>query len=258
MQAVVPEFTASQVLRVFHRDEAYLFLGAAFTTVGIVSAAFSWLRRKWDPLLFWFALFAVLYGQRLWIDSGLLALTVPDSLFFHELRRAVNYAVPIPAFFFFETAGFLGRWGKRSAYILTALFSLLIVGTFLFGPLRIFDQTNSIVVIVAISAMVIRSVMRRNITRDFVVIRRGLLAFGVTALYANLAGELGHYNIEPFGFAVFLACLGYVAARQTLERDAKLGELQKELEVARRIQLSILPVEFRRQPISRLRPNMCR
>jgi sigma-B regulation protein RsbU (phosphoserine phosphatase) len=37
-----------------------------------------------------------------------------------------------------------------------------------------------------------------------------------------------------------------VAARQTLERDQQLNDIQKELEVARRIQLSILPAEFPR------------
>jgi phosphoserine phosphatase RsbU/P len=40
------------------------------------------------------------------------------------------------------------------------------------------------------------------------------------------------------------AALGYVAARQTMERDQQLKAIQKELEVARHIQLSILPAEF--------------
>jgi sigma-B regulation protein RsbU (phosphoserine phosphatase) len=71
------------------------------------------------------------------------------------------------------------------------------------------------------------------------------LIFGACALYGNISGAIGRYTkVEPYGFAVFLGCLGYVAARQTLERDSKLGQLQKELQVARRIQLSILPVEF--------------
>jgi sigma-B regulation protein RsbU (phosphoserine phosphatase) len=51
-------------------------------------------------------------------------------------------------------------------------------------------------------------------------------------------------NIEPIGFVAFLAALGYVAARQTLQRDLQLSEIRKELEVAKRIQLSILPAGF--------------
>ncbi len=245
MQAVDPQYTASQVLRIFHRDEAYLFLGAAFTTVGIVSAAFSWLRRRWDPLLLWFALFAVLYGQRLWIDTGLFALMLPQKSYFYDLRAAMNYAVPIPAFFFFNAAGFLGRWGKRSVYALTVIYIGLLLGTLLLGPHHIFELINNVVVVAAILGMVARSLTRQAVTRDFVVIRRGLLIFGACALYGNISGAIGRYTkVEPYGFAVFLGCLGYVAARQTLERDSKLGQLQKELQVARRIQLSILPVEF--------------
>src|SRR5271156_6328477 len=120
MVSVDSQYTASQVLRTFHHDEPYLFLGAAFTTVGIVSAAFSLLRRRLDPLLLWLALFSILYGNRLWIQTGLMSLMIPPSPFFRELVEAVNYAVPIPAAFFFEAAGFLGRWGKLFAYALSA------------------------------------------------------------------------------------------------------------------------------------------
>ncbi len=245
MHAVAPQYTANQVLRIFHRDEAYLFLGAAFTTVGIVSAAFSLLRRKLDPLLLWFALFAVIYGQRLWIYPELGRLLTPDTSLYREIRVALNFAVPIPAFWFLETAGFLGSWGKRVVYALTALFLGLIAATFLFGPHDIFQRVNDVTVIVTIVVMMVRSILRRNVTRDYLVIRRGLLVFAASVVCGNISGEMGHYwRIEPYGFAVFLGCLGYVAARQTLERESKLGELQKELEVARRIQLSILPVAF--------------
>ena len=71
--------SASEVLNVFHRDAPYLFLGAAFAAVGIVSAAFAILRRKLDSLLIFFALFAALYGLRLWIWSPLLAMTLQGS-----------------------------------------------------------------------------------------------------------------------------------------------------------------------------------
>jgi sigma-B regulation protein RsbU (phosphoserine phosphatase) len=78
------------------------------------------------------------------------------------------------------------------------------------------------------------------------VIRRGLLIFAAFAVWENLKSflGLGLPNIEPIGFVALLVALGYVAARQTLLRDQKLGEIQKELEVAKRIQLSILPAGF--------------
>jgi phosphoserine phosphatase RsbU/P len=40
--------------------------------------------------------------------------------------------------------------------------------------------------------------------------------------------------------------LGYVAARRKAQRDQEFSEIQKELEIARRIQMEILPPEFPR------------
>ena len=54
--------SAEEVLTAFRHDAPYLFLGAAFAAVGIVSAAFAVLRRRRDSLLICFALFASVYG----------------------------------------------------------------------------------------------------------------------------------------------------------------------------------------------------
>jgi sigma-B regulation protein RsbU (phosphoserine phosphatase) len=128
MQGIDREMTASQVLQVFHHSELNLFLGAAFVTVGLVAALFCLLRRKFDALLIWLALFAFLYGNRLWLQSPLLSLIVPDSEFFRRLRDSADYVVAIPAFFFFRAAGFLSRWGKVAVYPSCALFACLAVG----------------------------------------------------------------------------------------------------------------------------------
>jgi sigma-B regulation protein RsbU (phosphoserine phosphatase) len=72
-----------------------------------------------------------------------------------------------------------------------------------------------------------------------------VLSFVVFALWDNIVARYWiPSHIEPYGFAILLGSLGYVAARRTLERDVELGEIQGELELARRIQLSILPKAF--------------
>src|SRR3984893_18864545 len=113
-----------------------------------------------------------------------------------------------------------------------------------------YDRVNSVMVIAAMIALVAQSTRSEAASADFAIIRRGLLTFAAFVVWDNLRGvfRFSLPSLEPFGFAVFLGSLGYVAARQTLERDQQLGEIQKELEVARRIQLSILPAEF---PVSR-------
>ncbi len=234
--------TAGQVLQTFRHDELYLFLGAAFTTLGLMSAAFSFLRRKFDAMLFWLALFAILYGLRLWLQIDFFSLLVPPTGFFRNLRIAINYVVPIPAFFYFEAAGFLGRHGRKIAIALMIPFLSLFVLTLLVGPKDAFDLINNFIVIISLIALAVQSFTRKNSDRDFIIIRLGIAVFIAFALYDNIYGALGRHPFkEPIGFAFFLGTLGYVAAKRSLDRDHQFNEIQKELEIARRIQTSILP-----------------
>jgi phosphoserine phosphatase RsbU/P len=246
MDAKTGVLTADEVLRVFHRDEVYLFLGAAFATVGIVTAAISIMRRKFDPLLMWLAIFAFLYGNRLWLQTGLLALMVPDSSFFRSLQASANYLVPIPAFFYFRAAGYLpGRWGRWLVYPLTAIMACLVIGVFIYGPLHIFRDVNNATIVLALLILGIYFLLTRTTDRDFRIVRFGLLTFVILALWDNIAGIYwGPSRLEPFGFLIFLSTLGYVAVHRSLERDAQLAAVSKELEVAQEIQRSILPPAF--------------
>jgi sigma-B regulation protein RsbU (phosphoserine phosphatase) len=249
MILVDTQLTASEVLRAFHHDEPFLFLGAAFTTVGIVSIAFCVLRRRFDALLVWMAIFAVLYGQRLWMQSNLLHMTLPDENFLGLLGSVFDYLVPIPAFLFFLSAGLLGRRGKVVTAVLISMFLSLLAATLIFGPIPSFHLINNILIVITLPSLVVRSFLQRSADRDFVVIRRGLICFVVLAVWDNTIGAyLVPSRIEPYGFAVLLACLGYVAARRSLARDVELGEIHRELELARRIQLSILPGAFPESP----------
>lgn len=247
--------SASDVLHAFHHDAPYLFLGAAFTTVGLVAIALSSLRIKRDRLLIYFGIFAVLYGQRLWVEASLLGMLVPHSAFFTRLRAGINYLVPIPFVLYFRSAGFLlNRAGVIAAYVLAIVDSVLTVVTFAFGPKDSYDRVNNIVVIAALVALISQFIRKPQWhDQDFIVVRRGLLTFAGFALWDNIIPIYFSFpKIEAVGFAIFLGCLGYVAARRTLDRDRKLNEIQKELDVARRIQLSILPSEFPGSPYFRV------
>jgi sigma-B regulation protein RsbU (phosphoserine phosphatase) len=253
MCLIAPEMSAGEVLGAFHRDAPYLFLGAAFVAVGLVSAAFAVIRRKHDSLLIYFALFAVLYGLRLWIQSTLLGITVQGSPFYDRLRSGINYVLLIPALLFFTSLGLLPRRLERIVgYTIAGVGIALAAATFTFGPSPSYSVINNVVVIAAL-ILLGSSVMRdspaegnRSAKVDLVATRWGLLIFVAFAVWDNLAGilSISSPRIEPYGFAAFLSSLGYVAARRTLQRDQQLSEIQNELEVARRIQLSILPAQF--------------
>ena len=250
MYVMGPQISASDVLSAFHHDAAYLFLGAATVAVGLISAAFAVLRRKPDLLLIYFALFAVLYGSRLWIQANLLQIGLEGSAFYFRLRSGIDFIVPVPAMLFFNAAGLLDRGGRMVGYVLAVVSTVLALATFITGPTAGYHFVNNIVVIAALLALTVLSVTGERKDQDFIVVRRGLLIFVVFALWDNVKGVLNLYSpqIEPFGFAAFLGALGYVAARRTLRRDQQLSEIQKELDVARRIQLSILPMDFPSSP----------
>ena len=122
MDAKAVVLTADEMLRVFHQSEIFLLLGAAFATVGIVSAAISFFGRKFDPLLFWLAIFAFLYGNRLWLTP---AGTHHSQQ--HVLPPAVcDRRLTISCRFrhFSLLMRHLGRFGRMLLYPLTAIMTL--------------------------------------------------------------------------------------------------------------------------------------
>jgi phosphoserine phosphatase RsbU/P len=245
MLMIDTQLTAGEVLRAFHHDEPKLILGAAFDTVAVIAIGICVIRRRFDSLLVWLAIFAHLYGARLWLDSDILSLAVPSSELFNRIRAAINPLIPVPGFIFFQVAGLLPKRGKVFTYSLVAIFLGMTVSTLIFGRISYLHTLNNVLVVVALITVLVHSVRRGSADRDFVVLRRGLLCFVAFALWDNTAGNYFRLSeIEPYGFAIFLASMGYMAARRALQRDREFGEIQQELDLARRMQLSILPSAF--------------
>ena len=173
---------AEEILAAFRRDAPYLFLGAAFAAVGMVSAAFAVLRRQRDSLLICFASFAALYGLRLWITSPMLAMMAQGATFYTRLRGAVNYVTLIPALLFFIFLGLPRRFERAVGYAIVGLGCLLAAATLLFGDSPYYERINSIAIISASGFFLIRfmaSGPAESIApeADFGVIRWGLLIF---------------------------------------------------------------------------------
>src|SRR5579859_7748838 len=194
MLALDPPITAGEVLRAFHHDEPFLFLGAAFNTVTIILLGLCIIRRKADGMLLSLAWFAHLYGIRLWINSDLLHLSIPPSEFFHRLSAAVDYLVPVPAFIFFHFAGFLGKIGKIITPVFTILFLSLSAGSMLFGTYAAFRYINNGVIAIALVSVAYRWFRRMVRDRDSRIVGLGLMCFVLPSLADNL---IGPSHIEP-------------------------------------------------------------
>src|SRR5579863_7032509 len=180
--------TAEQVLQAFQREESTLFLGAAFNTIALICLGFCVARRRWDALLVWLAVFAGLYGERLWLETDILHLTLIHSDLFHRIHRAITFVVPIPAFFFFQAAGLLPRRGKLITWTLAVTFTGLAILALFGRSLDRIHLVNNVIVIVALLWVLVRAYRQGSRDRDFVVLRRGLLCFAVLALWDNVGG----------------------------------------------------------------------
>ena len=246
MQALPPGVTAKDLLQALRGDSPTLLVGSAIVTIGLAAAALAALRRKRSLLLVYFAMFAILYGIRMCMQTATMFYLFYGSRIFFRLSSAINYVVPIPAFLFFDGAGFLRRKTKFATYALLFVFGAIFVAALITGPSSAYQRTNDLSVIAALFLLFTESAYDHKVDRDFVIARRGLLIFAAFALWVNIVSVLRLQlpNVEPVGFVILLGCLGYVAARQALQREEQLAEIRKELEVARRIQESILPSEF--------------
>ena len=165
---------------------------------------------------------------------------------YSRISSALDFVVGIPGFLFLDVTGLLKSWTRTAIYVLAGLLVSLAVATLAVGPQTIIYRINGVLIIIALGVLCVQSVLRRSADPDFVIVVRGLLIFGGFAIWENVRNLLGIRmpDTEPVGFVVFLAAVGYVAARQTVRREQKLNEIQNELEVAKRIQLSILPGKF--------------
>ena len=239
------QISATDLLRAFRSDEPQLFIGAASITVGLVVFGFLLIRRRFDRLLSFFAWFAVLYGERLWLRASVLRLMEPPSLLRSQFEMALEFLVAVPAFLFFQETGLVSRAGRVISYTVCLLEMVLIAAIFIGVPLPLLDHINSGLLIAAILPLLIMAFRRRDVGRDVVVFRAGLLTFVGFVLWTNTRDLMGYTpTVEEYGFGLFLCCLGYVAAKRALDRDRQLASLHQELEIAKRIQLSILPTSF--------------
>jgi sigma-B regulation protein RsbU (phosphoserine phosphatase) len=246
-------FTEYQLLKTLRHEEIPLFLSHAFITIGLLAAAFSFVSRKLSPLLLWFSLFSFLYGLHMWLEFDTTRLLIDSSVFLDRLRQGSSFVVPIPAFFYFEAAGFLSKYGRKIAWSLTVIYLCFFFGTLTYGRLPAIQPINSVIIIASIASLTAVSLSKKSPNRDYVILRRGLMVFVAFILVDNVGSLLRHFpDLEPYGFIFFLATLGYVAARNTLHRDQQLAEIQKELDVARRIQMGNLPAPYPNSSVFRV------
>lgn len=230
-------------------DLAPLLVGNLLAAVGLLALVLSLFRHRIaDPLLASFGAFTLLYGVRLFVSSPILSgLGVGDRTVDWIVSLA-TYVINVPAWAFFwkvlggDRRSLLFRW-------------LLVVGAFAVAgvasdlvqrePGTLAGTPNNLLVIAGLGLAIAAQLrLRGRMTPDQKILGIGFLLFGAFALNDNLV-SLGvlpwTWREESIGFVVFLAFLGFIAARRAFAGERQLAALEGELDAARHIQSSILP-----------------
>ena len=226
----------------------FLFLALAALTL-MVS-----LRRPRDPLLPAFACLVGLFGTRLAVGTELCH----DLLGVAHCELAadvITYLIPLPILL--ATAVVVaGRWHTlaRALVLYQVLFAVAAIGVDVArdrpgSGMRI----NNAAVAALLTLTVVYALARRADwgralhSREGRVLAVGLLFFVIVALSQNLA-ELGLRPgprvPESFALLVLVSCVGYALAVRVGRRETQLAALERELEVARDIQSSLLPLRM--------------
>lgn len=235
-------------------DAPGVILGIVLCATGAAAMILYRIRaRTKDPALLWFGLFALLYGLRLLFRTTVLAFMaepVPRALWPYFVA-AITYVVAIPSMLFVREILPSSRPVVRWLLIWQAVFAGtgVTLDVLLQRPesLRVLNNLN---VLGGWTAFGIHLFRKRkhgfDQELDLGGLRYGLVMFAITVLINNL-GSLHLFPLpfdpEPWGFVVFLGSLGSLVTKRAVRNEERLVSLDKELEIATKIQASILPRE---------------
>ena len=244
----------SQSLSVLRGELANIVAGSFFLYIGLLAFAIAFIRRRGGVrILVWIGVWSFLFGSNMLAQSPAIIASLPNSL---ESARslwsvAASYlTIVAAALAFLELT--LGTLRRLLQLLLVADVAVAVAGI---GGFLISDRANTFMLhnqLLAVVGLVIllATVSVPNLSRRFLVLSHhrvltiGTFIFAAEALWVNLGRP---FNLEvpsiysSLGFAVLLLSFGYVALDMILANERRLLAIDSELEIARRLQFSILP-----------------
>src|SRR5882724_2227264 len=249
----------AQAVASFSRSELRWELAIIAAAVAILSIAlaasalFFFRRRTRDLTLIYFGLFCILYALRLLASlSSFRSLFDESRVFWNYVNWVITCTIILPlGLFLYQVAdehlrNFF-RW-LLAAQTVFAIFEILAAARGV-SLAKLFFANNFVVLgtLAATTLFLVANKWRpgpgQRLSHEFRVFITGFLVWMLFVVHANLLGLkiLSGHNVEFLGFLVFVACLGYVSAYRTFANEERLLAINKELEIARRIQSSTLP-----------------
>lgn len=245
---MIPD-SAAELRRILVSDAARLVVAVISMAIGLGSILVQWMRRKTQDLVrLWFGLLALLYGYRALLMTESARLFVSPRTIRFQIAL-VTFTIGIPAVLFgWGLVAKKHNWVTKSLLTVNALMALafLVLHSSEAAVSALFVINNVLVIGFTVAMIVYLFVVPAEKVPERNTLRIVLLIWGSFVIYNNLKGWLptNGADFEFIGFALFLCSLGYVVARRSLRTEETLMAIRNELEIARRIQTSILPEQM--------------
>ncbi len=244
----------TEVASLLRGELAEIISGTFFLLLGLIAFATAAIRRRGGVrILIWLGIWSGMFGVNELVRSQAIAAALPPSL-----RAAIPMLMCLIAYLLVVagTLSFLElSLGKLRLVLRMLIAADLVVA--MFGIHRFLVsgvgdafllQNNllaAITVTILVAVVAIPKLSRRYmVVSGHRVLTVGTIVFAAQALYANLA-NLTRWNnpaiASSLGFAVLLFSFGYTAVAMIVSNESRLLSIDKELEIARQLQFSILP-----------------
>jgi hypothetical protein len=232
-------------------DLAQLLIIVLIVALGVGALLAGMLRRRTAArALILFGLFSLLHGTRVAASLPVVDLIPglsPRAL--DHIRSNLTYLVLLPLMLLVEQ--FVGRGWRgtmhatlwlQAAYSTVGILTDIITGT----PGVIMVVKPYVVLVIGTIALgnTLFAAWRTSDIPPVLVV--GFMSFLATVGLYNF-DQIVHrqipQSIETFGFVALLLCLAYAVAVRTIDTEARLLSIEREIQTAQRIQTSILPQE---------------
>ena len=243
-----------QVLAMLRGQLAEIILGTFFLFIGLAACSIAAIRRRRGVrVLVWFGMWSAMYGTAELTEPPAVVAASP-----HWLQISIPY-LDISIQYFIVVVAWLAFLELSTGKLRFLVWALIFLGLataiaaitlFLFtgSADRLMPYSHALAAFSLVILLTVVAVPRLS-SKFFDLPNRGILTvgillFGIEALYVNLARPLGYQTprlLDHLAFAVFLLSFGYVAVQITVGNERRLLSIEKELEVARQLQFSILP-----------------
>jgi sigma-B regulation protein RsbU (phosphoserine phosphatase) len=232
-----------------------IILGTVFVFIGLVACGTALIRSggRVRLLLAWQGIFSSIYGGRIILQQEPIVLSVlPQSIWPFRVHTIwiASYLLIIPAILFWLE---LSRGKLRRLLQITLVAGVVVAvagtwSTLISGSPDKFMPHNKLLgiwlLLLIATVNVVPSLAKRFLDIQSRIAAIAVLLFAAAALRNNLQDFLHltpHAAFEPLAFGVLILALGYVAVERVFADERRLLSIQNELDIARKIQTSILP-----------------